>query len=189
MISLDLHSTFQLACAPLSTLTFLPLEHIGAFTKYASCLHPPESDPYKLFHADLSAISSTILAILSSLSRPHALISTAQAAQKSLDRHRGSIRRSDRWPLGLLEETRKQNQLDSQEKCAKAQEELRIAGCELKYTQQTVASELAGWQDLHGKMARRALGQLARGMVVTEKMRLEGMKRALRPILEAKQAR
>lgn len=53
---------------------------------------------------------------------------------------------------------------------------------ELRYTQQTVAMELAGWQDMHERMGRRAVRELARNMVVVEKMRLEGMKRALRKL-------
>lgn len=57
---------------------------------------------------------------------------------------------------------------------------------ELRYTQQTVAMELAGWQDMHEKMGRRAIRELARGMVVLEKMKLEGMKRALRKLNEVK---
>lgn len=59
-------------------------------------------------------------------------------------------------------------------------EELRALGSELRYTQQTVASELAGWQDLHEKMGRRAIRMLAQRMVVREKDRLEGLKRAVR---------
>ena len=57
---------------------------------------------------------------------------------------------------------------------------------ELRYTQQTVAMELAGWQDMHERMGRRAIRELARGMVVVEKMRLEGMKRALRKLSEVR---
>ena len=67
----------------------------------------------------------------------------------------------------------------------KAEEELRTIGCELRYTQQTVAGELAGWQDLHRKMARRAIRCLASRMVVREKDRLEGMRRALRGMYES----
>ena len=54
------------------------------------------------------------------------------------------------------------------------------------YTWQTVAGELAGWQDLHALMGRRAIVGLAKGMVVREKDRLEGMKRALRVIKKEK---
>lgn len=57
---------------------------------------------------------------------------------------------------------------------------------ELRYTQQTVAMELAGWQDMHERMGRKAIRELARGMVVVEKMRLEGMRRALRRLQNIK---
>jgi len=53
---------------------------------------------------------------------------------------------------------------------------------ELRYTQQTVAGELAGWREMHEKMGRRAIRELARGMVIQEKMKLEGLKRALRRV-------
>ena len=68
----------------------------------------------------------------------------------------------------------------------KSKEELRTIGCELRYTQQTVAGELAGWQDLHGRMAKRAIRRLVSGMVIREKDRLDGMKRAVRGLLGEK---
>jgi hypothetical protein len=58
--------------------------------------------------------------------------------------------------------------------------ELADLGRELRYTQQVVASELASWQENRVEMGRRALKELARRMVVTEKARLEGMRRAVR---------
>ena len=59
-------------------------------------------------------------------------------------------------------------------------------GCELRYTQQTIAGELAGWQELHAKLGKRAIRALAERMVVREKDRLEGMKRAVRGVIESK---
>ena len=84
--------------------------------------------------------------------------------------------------MGLLDETRKNIHSDAQDRVEKSKEELRAIGCELSSTQQTVAAELAGWQELHGKMARRAVRRLVKGMVVRERMRLEGIERALREI-------
>ncbi|MCJ1387512.1 hypothetical protein MMC18_000355 [Xylographa bjoerkii] len=179
----DFSTSLDLASKSLSTIAFLPPSHTSAFTRYASTTTPYESDPFKLFHQDLQAVSSTILAILSSLSRPQTLITSLQSTQKAIDRHKGSLRRSDRWPLGLLDETRKGIHLDAQERMEKSKEELRTIGCELRYTQQTVAGELAGWQDLHGRMAKRAIRRLVSGMVVREKDRLEGMRRAVRGLL------
>ena len=72
---------------------------------------------------------------------------------------------------------------DAQDRLSRAQEELRAIGSELRYTQQTVAGELAGWQDLHGRMGRRAVRGLVEGMVVREKGRLEGMRRAVRGVV------
>lgn len=145
-----------------------------------------QSDPYRFFHEDMQAIASTILAILSSLSRPHELISSFSRIQKAIDRHDGSLRRSDRWPLGLLDETRKSIHADAQERAEQSREELRTVGCELRYTQQTAAGELASWQELHAKMGRRAIRALAERMVIREKDRLEGMKRAVRGVVDVK---
>lgn len=60
--------------------------------------------------------------------------------------------------------------------------EIRGVGCELRYTQQTVAGELAGWQELHARMGRRALREMAGRMVVRERDVLAGMRRAVRGI-------
>ena len=45
-----------------------------------------------------------------------------------------------------------------------------------------MAAELAGWQDLHARLMRRAVREFVGGMVVREKTRLEGMRRAVREV-------
>jgi len=45
-----------------------------------------------------------------------------------------------------------------------------------------VSAELAGWQDMHEKMGRKAIRDLASGMLIKERTALEGMKRALRKL-------
>ena len=52
----------------------------------------------------------------------------------------------------------------------------------MRYTQQTIAGELAAWQDVHVASGREVLKRLARESVVRERAKLEGMKRALRQI-------
>ena len=69
---------------------------------------------------------------------------------------------------------------EAQDRAEKSKEELKGVSCELRYTQQTVAGELAGWQDLRAKLGKRAIKALAERMVIREKCRLEGMERALR---------
>ena len=105
--------------------------------------------------------------------------------QKTIDRYESSSRRTDRWPLGLLDETRKGIHADAQEKAERSRHELWTAGCELSYTQQTVAGELAGWQDLHARLGKRAIRALAEKMVIREKDRLARMKRALKEMTDA----
>jgi len=132
------------------------------------------------------AIHATVTAVLSSLSRPLRHIDNVQNLARTIDRHIQSLRRSDRWGLGgLLEETRKHNQAEVQKKIDAVKQEMMVEGSELRYTQQTVAAELAGWQEQHRKMARRAMRTFAEGMVVREKERLEGIKRALRCVTDS----
>jgi hypothetical protein len=175
-----------MASTSLSTFPFLPPTHLGAFARLAKALAPPPSDPYRFLNADLVSTLSALTALLSSLSRPHTLIASLQNTQKAIDRHRTSLRRSDRWPMGigLLDEARKGLQADAQGRLEDALEESRSIACELRYTQQTVASELAGWQVVHRKMERRALRKFAEEMVVREKERLEGMRRAVRGVVD-----
>lgn len=179
---IDLTVAFDLCAQTILTLAFLPAPHGAAFSRLAMALHLEESDPFKGFHQELQVITLTILAMLSALSRPHTLIASLQNIQKNIDRHMSSLRRSDRWPLGLLDDTRKGIHAEAQERVDKSKEELRAMSCELRYTQQTVAGELAGWQDLHAKLGRRAIRSLAERTVIREKCRLEGMKRALREL-------
>jgi hypothetical protein len=130
----------------------------------------------------MHSISSTITAILTSLSRPSTLITSMSTAQKAIDRHNLSVRRSDRWPLGLLDDARSRVQRDAQDKMDKSKLELADFGRELRYTQQVVAGELASWQENRVEMGRKALKDLAKKMVVVEKARLESMKRAVRAL-------
>ncbi len=185
-ITQDLSSATDLCAKDLMSLQFLPENYIKAFHEFSICIRPFASDPHAAFHDDFQAISATILAILSSLARPHALISSVLSVQKAVDHHESSSRRSDRWPLGLLDDTRKGIQADAQEKAEKSRQELRAIGCDLSYTQQTVAGELGPWQDLHAKLGRRAIKVFAETMVIREKDRLQGMKRALGRIEEAR---
>lgn len=178
----DLYDSSVLLHRAVSTLPFLPSAHITAFEHYVRALSPTTANPYAVFHSSLLAMQSTIDAILTALTRPPRLISQMNAAKKTVDKNFSSISRSTRWPLGLLDDTRQRLNEEREEKARAGQAEVDNLSRELRYTQQTVAAELAGWQDMHERMGRRAIRELARGMVVVEKMRLEGMRRALRKL-------
>jgi ankyrin repeat protein len=178
----DLYDAAQLCSTHVSALAFMPKEHVTAYARCMRTLAQPDFSPHASFHYSMSAISSTITAILTALNRPSNLISSMQSSQRQLDRHASSYRRSDRWPLGLLDDTRKSMQRDAQEKMEKAEGEIDALGKELRYSQQVVADELAAWQEERVKMGRAALKDLAKRMVVAEKARLEAMLRAIRPL-------
>lgn len=55
---------------------------------------------------------------------------------------------------------------------------------ELRYSQQVVAGELAGWQDLHERLGRKAIVDFARAQLVLERARLDGLRRVLRRLRE-----
>ncbi|RDW89065.1 hypothetical protein BP6252_01097 [Coleophoma cylindrospora] len=180
--STDLYAAAYLASRALSTVDFLPPSHTSAFAAYVTTLASTTTSPYTNFHTAFLSIHSTIIAMLLALSRPTSLISSITTSRKSIERSYNSLSRSTRWPLGLLDETRQRLNEEKEEKVKRGKEEVVEAGKELRYTQQVVASELAGWQDLHEKMGRKAIRDLARGMVIKERTALEGMRRALRKL-------
>lgn len=122
------------------------------------------------------------MALLISLSRPTSLISSIQQTSKALSRSYNSLSRSTRWPLGLLDDTRQRLDKEKEEKVRKVEEERDDLSRELRYTQQVVAGELAGWQEWRAKVARKAIKDLARATVIQERSRLEGMRRAIRKL-------
>jgi hypothetical protein len=180
----DLHDAANLASTSLATLAFLPDEHKLAFKRYAKTLSQSDFSPTAGFYYTMHSISTTITAVLSALNRPSDLISKMTVSQKAIDRQNQSLRRSDRWPtsLALLDETRQRMQRDALDKLDQAQKEKDDLGRELRYTQGVVAGELASWQGERVKWGRGACRELARRMIVLEKARLEGMRRALRVV-------
>lgn len=164
-----------------SSLHFLPPKYIEAFEVYVRAIVPTQSNAQANLHSSFLALQSTVQALLSSLSRPPAIISQMRAAKREADRNFNSLNKS-RWPLGLLDDTRQRLYDEKEERARKSRDEAANLAKELRFTQQTVAGELAGWQDLHEKMGRQAIREFVRGMVVQERMKLDGMLRAIRRV-------
>lgn len=181
---LDLYDSSVLLHRAVTTLPFLPPNHLAAFETYVRALSSTTTNPYAAFHSSLLAAQSTIDAILTALTRPPRIISQITNVKRTIERNHSSLSRSTRWPLGLLDDTRQRINEEREERVRQGQAEVDNLSRELRYTQQTVAAELAGWQDMHERMGRRAIRDLAKSMVVVEKMRLEGMRRALRKLRE-----
>ncbi|KAI9788321.1 MAG: hypothetical protein M1816_007007 [Peltula sp. TS41687] len=179
----DVSDAQRLTSNILSTLTFLEPGHMRSVQRLSTTLTPRDPSPLTLFHADLHCISSTITALLRTLSRPAQMIDSIAQTSRLVDRQLSSLRRSDRWPLGLLDDTRSKIHRDAADRVDRSSVELAGLKSHLRYTQQIVAGELAAWQDMHEKMGRRALRNLAQRMLVVERERLEGLRRAVRGVV------
>ncbi|KAM3472976.1 hypothetical protein MY8738_008605 [Beauveria namnaoensis] len=182
VVTADMYDSLVLLHRSVSGLIFLPQGHIAAMEMYARAMQPTQSSPHMMLHTTLIAVQSTVQALLSALGRPTTMVAQITNARREADRNQGSIGRSSRWPLGLLDDTRQRLQEEKERKAQKWREEASYMARELRYTQQTVAAEMAGWQNMHDTMVRRALREYGRGMLLQERMRLDGMTRALRAI-------
>lgn len=170
--------------ALLTTTQTLPNSHKAALTRYKEALKEQEFGAHAQLAYMLSSSLCASSAVLRALSRPSHLIDSMAACREAIEKHTAAATRTQRWPLalGLLDEARQRSQQEAAEKARKAERELQTLGRELSYTQQTVASELAGWQEWHARTFRQGLKDLARRMVVQEKARLDAMRRAWRQI-------
>ncbi|TGJ81384.1 hypothetical protein E0Z10_g7388 [Xylaria hypoxylon] len=182
IVANDLYDAACLMSRIATNLAFLPPTHAAAVETYISTLAPPATNPPHIFHTSILALQSTIQAMLAALSRPPQLIQQISLARKAIERNYNSVSRSTRWPLGLLDETRQRINEEKEERARRTQVELDDLSKELRYTQQTVASELAGWQDMHGRMGRQAIKEFAKSMLILERERLQGIRRALRKL-------
>lgn len=165
-----------------STFTFLPKSHFDAFETYVRALMPTQSNPQVVLHTSMLGVQSTVFGLLSALSRPATLINQISAAKREAERNHNAANRPSRWPLGLLDDTRQRMQDEKEERARVSREEALYLARELRYTQQTVAGELAGWQNMHDMTCKRVIREYARGMVVQERNKLDGMLRALRKV-------
>ncbi|KAI2602375.1 VPS9 domain-containing protein [Hypoxylon sp. NC1633] len=184
VVANDLYDAASLLSQGVANLAFLPQTHISAFEAYIRTIALPQSNPSQIFHNSFLSLQVTIQAMLTSLSRPPQLVAQIMSSRKAIERSYNSVSRSTRWPLGLLDETRQRLNEEKEEKARRAQTEVDIISKELRYTQQTVASELAGWEDMHERMGRRAIKDFAKGMLILERERLQGLRRAQRKLQE-----
>ncbi|KAI6250450.1 hypothetical protein HI914_02032 [Erysiphe necator] len=180
--TIDLYDSFCFALRIFLGFEGIPIMYTNALQAYVACLEPPSIHPYANFHSAVLSIHNTIISMLLALSHPNSLIASISTINKSIERSKNSLSRSTRWPLGLLDETRQRLNEEKEERVRKEKKEVEEVGRELRYTWSVVAGELAGWQDSHENMSKRAIKELVKGMVIREKSVLQGMKRALRRI-------
>lgn len=179
----DVGDATEIATVTFSALQFPPKGCSVALSKYVKTLSQSDSAPIVEFTYELLALASAASAIFVALGRPKNLMGSMTACHRAISRHRHqTTKRSDRWPLGLLEVTRQTMRQESDEKIHKAESQLMTLGKELRYTQQIIANELGGWEEARVKIARSALKKLAQRTVIVERARLDGLKRAMREL-------
>ncbi|KAL9062545.1 MAG: hypothetical protein Q9157_008830, partial [Trypethelium eluteriae] len=133
----DLASAHTLASSALATITtsdFLPASHLKAFERLSHTLTQTDySPPTHLFYS-LAAHTATTAALLDALARPSALIGQMQTAARAIEKQRGSLSRSARFPFApksgipLFEETRRALVEESERKEREKREELKALG-------------------------------------------------------------
>lgn len=194
----DLATSLDLAASGLSTLgppsTTLPRSHVEAMTKFAALMQiEPASSPLSIYTSSLSSFQTTILAVQTALTRPSNLITQITSAQRSLERNRGnlaneSVPRKNPFNINFpgSEESRLKSMADSERKIMDGEVEVDRLGRELRYTQEVVLGELAGWTTWRENWGRQEIKRLVRGSVVKERERLRGMQRVLRNLKEGR---
>ncbi|PWW76069.1 hypothetical protein C7212DRAFT_295760 [Tuber magnatum] len=179
----DFSDAFKICSKHISGFGFLhDTPHLTSFYKFSEILIPNESNPYTLFLEDFRNLQSSLNGVMAALDRPRQLINQMSHLQKQVDKHVNSLRRSDRWPLGLLDDTRAKIHQEAADNVAKSEEQYLTLSSELRYTHIVAAGELSSFHELHAKQARRAIRELAQRQLVTEREKLEGMRRAIRVI-------
>ncbi|KAJ9606767.1 hypothetical protein H2200_008776 [Cladophialophora chaetospira] len=174
----------------------LPKPYVDTFIKFASLMHTePASSPLQNYICSLQSFQSTIVAVQSALLKPSAMIEKITTLQKSIEKDRSNLANNSIPRKGLLknvnlpfpgtEESRLKAIKDTEKKVKERSEDVARLGRELRYTNEVVVGELAGWNDWREGWGREEMRRVVRLMVVREKERLRGMNRALRNLQEA----
>jgi ankyrin repeat protein len=194
----DMASAMGLAATGFASLSepsnTLPTSHTDALIKFGLLLHTePASNPLRVYVSGLQALQSTIVAVQAALLRPSTLISQINSAQKSAAKHRAAVLNNaspKKGPFNLslpgLEDSRLKGIKDAERGIVDAEREVDAKGRVLRYTQEVVLGELAGWTSWRGNYGKEEVRRLAKGEVVKQKERLRGMERVLRALREAK---
>ncbi|KIW95336.1 uncharacterized protein Z519_03920 [Cladophialophora bantiana CBS 173.52] len=176
--------------APATTLSKM---HVDTLLKFAALMHSePASSPLQNYICSLSSFHSTVAAVQSALLKPSALIDRITAAQRAMEKDKSNLVNNSIPRKGVLkninlpfpgtEESRIKTVKDAEKKILERGLEIERLGRELRYTQEVVVGELAGWTTWRQEWGRGEMKRLVRGIVVRERERLKGMQRALRTL-------
>ncbi|RVX71619.1 hypothetical protein B0A52_03803 [Exophiala mesophila] len=191
----DLAEALSLLAVSIATLGApstnpLAQAHIDTLIRFAALQHSePPSSPVATLISSLTSFHSTITAVQSALLKPSTVISRILSTQKALDKQRTNLLNNSVPKKGLMninfpgsEESRVKGIKDSEKKIIQGQMDVERLGRELRYTQEVVVGELAGWTSWREEWMKDEIKRLGRNMVIKEKERLKSMQRALRTL-------
>jgi len=134
----------------------------------------------------MASFQTTIAAIQTVLTRPSSLANQIRTAQKSLERYRSSLASNSaprKGPFNIhlpgMEESRLRSMRDTERQIEEAETEIETKGKELRYTQEVVLGELAGWTSWREQWGKNEIRRFAGATVVKERERLKNMQRVL----------
>lgn len=193
----DFAESLSLCAVAFATMGFpattLSKPHIDTFLRFASLMHTePASSPLQNYICTLQSFQSTIVAVQSALLKPSALIDKITSTQRAMEKDKSNLVNNSTPRKGMLkninlpfpgtEESRLKIVKDTEKKILQRGTEVERLGRELRYTQEIVVSELAGWTTWREEWGREEMKRLVKGVVVRERERLKSMQRALRAI-------
>lgn len=159
----------------------LPKSHTAALLQYASLTADPDSPtPLADFVAALTAWHSTNLAITTALARPSTLIQKIVDARRQLVRYTEELA-SNSLPrkFAFLEDSRIKGLKEAEQRIQESEDQIESLGKELRYTQEVVVGELAGWTEWRGQAGKEGIKEYVRKTVVRERERLNALRRVL----------
>ncbi|RMD40366.1 hypothetical protein DV735_g4757, partial [Chaetothyriales sp. CBS 134920] len=174
------------------SLSPLPKRQVDALARFASHMQSElSSNPLAVYLDSLRSFNDTVGAMQASLSKPSILISRIVSANRRIDKDRQSLLSSaspKRGPFSLnlpgMEESRIKGMREAEARMIEAEAQVQALGKELRYTNEVVLSELAGWTTWKGELAKEEVRRYAQSMVVKERERLRAMQRVLRSLAE-----
>ena len=171
----------------------LPKAHADAAIKFASLLtSEPASSPLLTFVAGFAAFQSTVMAVQTSLMKPSTLISRITSTRRSVEKAKQSLTNNSLPKKGPfnnflgMEENRLKSMKDSNRRIIEGEVDISKLGRELRYTQEIVVGELAGWTSWRSGYGKEEIKRYVKHTVVKERERLRGMQRTLEALKEGR---
>ena len=195
----DLTEAYSLAAQGVESLGFpslkpLPKLYIDAFNKFARLVETePASSPLTVYLGGLRSFYESVTAVQTALTKPSSLTSRILAAKKRIEKDKQALLNNStpkKGPFNLnlpgMEENRLKSMKDAEKRIIIGEADAHTLGRELRYANEVVVGELAGWTTWKGELGKEEVKRYVKSMVIKERERLRGMQRVLRSLKEGR---